>query len=186
VSDGIVKGANGSYSIYGTHRYKGGNSYPVDVIVQSLENAANSAHAWGIAKVNGVPVRQPPFPQSHITGQIGNPGFDGLYLSEEVALVNSGSLPTGPVRLRFYLSPTSSVSPISSSAIPLSVAGGATYNTPSIPANSAIQGSVSKITLPTNASSAGKYIIMQVIWSDPIATHMDYPKAFSDPYPLLE
>jgi hypothetical protein len=100
--------------------------------------------------------------------------------------VNSGNLPTGPVSLKFYLSPTSIVSPISSSAIPLAVDGGSSYNTPSIPANSAIQGSVSKITLPKTGSTAGKYIIMQVIWSDPIANHMNYPKAFSDPYPLLE
>lgn len=183
---GTVTGANGSYSVYGRHQYTGGTTYPVDVTVQALQNGADYAHAWSIAKLTGVPAHQPPFAQSHLTGQVGNPGFDGLYLSEEVALVNSGDVPSGPVSLKFYLSPTSSVSPISASAIPLSVAGGSTYNTPSIPPNSSIQGSVSKITLPNNVSSQGKYIIMQIIWSDPIANHMDYPKATSDPYPLIE
>jgi len=186
VSNGTIRGANGTYSVYGRHQYTGGTTYPVDVTVQSLENGADFGHAWSVAKTTGLPARQPPFPQSHITGQIGNPGFDGLYLSEEVALANSGSRPTGPVSLKFYLSPTNAVSPISPSAIPLAVDGGSTYNTPSIPAYTSIEGSVSKITLPTNVSSAGKFIIMQVIWSDPIANHMNYPRAFADSNPLIE
>jgi uncharacterized repeat protein (TIGR03803 family) len=186
VSLGSVTGANGAYSIYGRHQYTGGTTYPVDVTVQSLQNLNNTAHAWTVAKLTGVPPRQPPFAQSHLTGQIGNPGFDGLYLSEEVALVNSGNIASGPVSLKFYISPTSSVSPISSSAIALSVAGNSTYNTPSIPAGQSIQGSVSKITLPNNINSRGMYIIMQVITSDPIGNHMVYPRAFADSYPLIE
>jgi len=66
------------------------------------------------------------------------------------------------------------------------VGNGSTYNTVSIPAGEAIEGSVSGIVLPTGAVTRGKYIIMQVITSDPIGTHMDYPRAFADPDPLIE
>ncbi len=157
----------------------------MDVTVRSLING-DSGYAWSTAKLSGVPTRQPPFAQSHVNGQIGNPGYNGNYIDEEVTLFNSGNLPSGPISLKFYLSPDANTQPISSAAIPLSVANRSTYNTPSIPAGSAIEGSVSQIALPTNVISRGKYIIMQVITSDPVANHMDYPRAFADPFPLID
>jgi hypothetical protein len=66
------------------------------------------------------------------------------------------------------------------------VGNGSTYNTPSIAPGAAIQGSVSNIALPSNVVAVGKYIIMEVITSDPIANHLAYPHAFADPYPLVE
>jgi uncharacterized repeat protein (TIGR03803 family) len=185
VRAGTIRGASGNFTVYGAHQYAGGTTYPVDVTVNSLIDK-NSAHAWSIVKLSGAATHQPPFPQSHVTGEIGNPGFDGDYLDEEVTLVNSGNLPSGPIALQFYLSPTSETQPISSAAIPLSVAKRATYNTPSIPAGGAIQGSVSEITVPSNVTTFNKFIIMQVITSDPVANHMDYPHAFADPFPLVE
>jgi uncharacterized repeat protein (TIGR03803 family) len=182
VGKGIIRGSNGSFMVYGQHKYAAGTTYPVDVTVNSLINS-NSGYAWSIAQLTGVPTRQPPFAQSHISGQIGNPGFNGLDLDEEVVLVNSGNIASGPIALRFYLSSTTT---IDASAIPLAVGKGSTYNTPSIAPGSAIQGSVSDITLPANAVTRGKYIIMQVITSDPIGNHMDYPRTFADPYPLIE
>jgi len=186
VSNGTIRGSNGSYSVYGQHHYTGGTTYPVDVTVQSLVNASESGYAWSTATVSGVPTRQPPFAQSHITGQIGSPGYNGLDLSEEVTLVNSGNIASGPISLKFYLSPTASVQPIAAGAIPLAIGKASSYNTPSIPAGSAIAGAVSNIALPTNIDSRGLYIIMQVITSDPIANHMEYPRAFADPFPLIE
>jgi len=188
VGKGTIKAENGGYSVYGQHQYVAGSTYPVDVTVQSAENASLVGRAWSTVALTGKPTHQPPFAQSHITGQINNPGFNGLYLSEEVALVNSGNISSGPISLKFYLSPTSSVAPMSASAIQLTIGSGkaGTYNTPAIAAGGAIQGTVSEIRLPNNVSSQGKYIIMQVITSDPIGNHMDYPRSFSDPFPLLE
>jgi hypothetical protein len=139
-----------------------------------------------VARLTGVPTHQPPIAQSHITGEVSNPGFNGNYLDEEVTLFNSGNLPSGPITLQFYLSPDSATDPINSAAIPLAVGKHGTYITPSIAPGGAVEGSVSDITLPSNVSARGKYIIMQVITSDPIANHMDYPRAFADPYPLIE
>ncbi len=183
VAKGVVTGARGSYSVYGRHQYLFGTTYPVDVTVKSGNNLAE---AWSVASLSGVASRQPPFAQSHIIGQIGSPGFNGLYVSEEVVLLNCGNVASGPIALKFYLSPSSSVSPISPAAIPLSVSGFSTYNTPPIPAGQSIAGAVSKITLPSNVSSAGKYIIMQVITSDAVGSHMLYPRAFADSFPLIE
>jgi hypothetical protein len=184
IGHGVIHGSGGNFTVYGTHRYAAGTTYPVDISVVSADN--DSAHAWSVATLSGVPTHQPPFAQSHVTGQIGNPGFNGDFLDEEVTLFNSGNLPSGPVALKFYLSPTSDTQPISSAAIALAVAKRATYNTPSIPAAQAIEGSVSEITVPSNVTTRGKYIIMQVITNDPIANHMDYPHAFADPFPLVE
>jgi len=186
IAQGTVRGANGNFQVYGRHQYTGGTTYPVDVNVSSLIEPGESSDAWSTARLTGIGSRQPPFAQSHVNGQIGNPGFNGDFLSEQVTLFNSGNLPSGPVALRFYLSPDSNTQPINSSAIPLAVAGRSTYNTPSIGAGAAIQGAVSEITLPSNAVSRGKWIIMQIITSDPIGNHMDYPRAVADPFPLIE
>jgi len=185
VGSGIIRGFGSNYQIYGVHRYAAGTLYPVDFTVTDQQNGA-TAYGWSVAQLTGVPTRQPPYSQSHITGEIGNPGFNGDFLSEEVTLVNSGNLPSGPIALKFFLSPNANTDPIDASAIQLRVGKGGTYNTPSILAGSALEGSVSPITLPANAVTRGKFIIMQVITSDPIAIHMAYPHAFADPYPLIE
>ena len=132
-----------------------------------------------------MPTHQPPYSQSHIIAvQLSNAGFGPGFLDEEVTLFNSGNLPSGPVELKFYLSPTNATDPISSSAIPLNVGKNSTYNTLSIAPGASIFGLVSDIILPSNRVISGKYIIMRVITSDPIAIHMDYPHAIADPNPL--
>jgi hypothetical protein len=148
--------------------------------------SSDTGYAWGSATLSGVPTHQPPFAQSHITGQLGNPGYGSDYLDEEITLVNSGDIASGPVTLFFYLSDTSATQPISSNAIALQVGKGNSYKTVSIPAGGAIEGSVSDIFLPAGVTTRGKYIIMKVDTSDPIANHMYYPHAFSDPYPLIQ
>jgi uncharacterized repeat protein (TIGR03803 family) len=183
---GTIRESNGSFEVLGKHQYVAGTFYPVDVTISFSGGAAGSGYAWSAAHLSGVAAHQPPFAQSHITGQIGNPGFNGDFLDEEVTLVNSGNLSSGPISLQFYLSPTDATQPIDPSAIPLSVSGHATYNTPSIGPGGSLEGSVSNITLPSNVQTQGKWIIMQVITNDPIANHMDYPHAFADPSPLLE
>ena len=186
VNNGTITGANGSFSVYGQHKYTAGTTYPVDVTVVSRIESGQSSYAWSTVQLSGLPVRQPPFAQSHVNGQIGDPGYNGLYVDEEVTLFNSGNLPSGPIELKFYLSPDSATQPINSAAIPLSVGGHSTYNTPSIDPGSAIEGAVSEITLPSNVNSRGRYIIMQIITSDPVANSMYYPHAASDPFPLIE
>ncbi len=186
VGQGVIRGSNGSFQVYGKHQYTAGTSYPVDVTVNLLTNTANSGYAWSLAKLSGVPAHQPPFAQSHIVGELGNPGFGSGFLDEEVTLFNSGNLPSGPVTLKFYLSPTSAVSPLSASAIPLQVGKNSSYTTVSIPAGQAISGSVSDLLIPSGAVTHGHFLIMQVITSDPIGSHMDYPRAFADPDPLIE
>jgi uncharacterized repeat protein (TIGR03803 family) len=184
VGQGTVHGSGGNFEVYGKHQYSGGTTYPVDVTISATNG--NTGYAWSVAQLTGVPSRQPPISQSHITGEVSNPGYNGNLLDEEVTLVNSGNLPSGPITLRFYLSPDSSTDPINSAAIQLAVGNGSTYNTPSIAPGAAIQGSVSNIALPSNVVAVGKYIIMEVITSDPIANHLAYPHAFADPYPLVE
>jgi hypothetical protein len=118
---------------------------------------------------------------------LGNPGYSTPdELSEEVTLFNSGDLPSGVVSLKFYLSPDSSTQPINSAAIPLSVDGKSTYQAASIPAGGVIAGSVSDIGIPAGVPTRDRYLIMQVITNDPIGSHMDYPRAFADPDPLIE
>jgi hypothetical protein len=185
IGNGVIRGSNGSFQVYGSHKYSAGTTYPVDVTVNSVINS-NTGYAWSIAKLSGVPTHQPPFAQSHITGQIGNPGFGSGFLDEEVTLFNSGNIASGPISLIFYLSDTPDTEPISSGAIPLKVGSNSTYNAVSIPAHSAIEGAVSDIIVPSGVPTAGRYIIMQVITSDPIGSHMDYPRAFADPDPLIE
>ena len=183
VGKGSIRGSGGNYEIYGKHQYACGTTYPVDVTVSATNG---TGYAWSVAQVTGLPSRQPPIAQSHITAEVSNPGFNGDFLDEEITLFNSGNLPSGPITLRFYLSPDSNTDPINSSAILLSVGKGSSYSTTSINPGAAIEGSVSDITLPATAVTRGKFIIMQVITSDPVANHMDYPHAFADPYPLIE
>jgi uncharacterized repeat protein (TIGR03803 family) len=183
IGKGTVRGGGGNFEVYGKHQYTVGTSYPVDVTITS---GSNSGDALSDADITGVPAHLPPVAQSHITGEIGSPGFNGDLISEEVTLVNSGNLASGPISLRFYLSPTADVTQISTAAIALSVGGRSTYNVPSIKPGSALEGAVSNIALPGNAVTRGKYIIMQVNTSDPIAIHMDYPHNYADPFPLVE
>jgi uncharacterized repeat protein (TIGR03803 family) len=186
LGNGVVHGGNGTFEVYGKHTYAAGTTYPVDVTITNEQNPANSTYAWSSVTLSGVGTRQPPFSQSHIVAQIGNPGFNGLDVDEEVTLFNSGNLPSGNVTLKFYLSSTPDTDPISSNAIPLTIGGASSYTTPSIPVGNAIEGSVSDILLPSTVTSQGKYLIMQVITSDPIGSHMDYPRVVLDPNPLLE
>ena len=153
--EGSIRGANGSFQVYGKHQYTGGTTYPIDVTVKSLINS-NTGYAWSTATLSGVPTHQPPFAQSHITGQIGNPGYGSGYLNEEVTLVNSGNIASGPLSLVFYLSDTSNTQPISSNAVALRVGGNSSYKTDSIPAGHAIEGSVSKIILPPGGIDPGE------------------------------
>jgi uncharacterized repeat protein (TIGR03803 family) len=182
---GNIRGTNGQYLVYGAHKYSYGNSYPVDVTIKSVINS-NTSYAWSTAYLTGVATRQPPFAQSHIVAQLGNPGYGNGYIDEEVTLFNSGNIASGPISLKFYLSPTSATDPISSGAIPLEIGKSSTYNTTSIPANSPISGSVSDIIIPAGTVTHNKFLIMQVITSDPIGSHEDYPRYFADPTQLLE
>ncbi|HEX4086522.1 MAG TPA: choice-of-anchor tandem repeat GloVer-containing protein [Chthoniobacteraceae bacterium] len=185
VTAGSIRGSNGNFNVYGAHKYAFGVTYPVDVTVNSNSSNASS-YAWSIASLTGIATRQPPFAQSHIVGEIGNPGYGNGYLDEEVTLFNSGNIASGPITLEFFISPTASTDPIDASAVQLAIGKGSTYNAVSIPANSAITGSVSEIVLPAGTTSAGQYIIMKVITSDPIGNHMNYSRAFADPNPLIE
>ena len=183
VGSGFVRGSNGSFEVYGSHQYTAGTTYPVDVTIQSLANS-NSGYAWSTAKLSEIATHQPPFAQSHIIGQLGSPGFSNGFIDEEVTLFNSGNKTSGPVTLKFYLSPNQQTDPISSSAVQLKIGkNGNSYTTVPIPAGAAISGAVSEIVLPPGYP--GKYIIMQVITSDPLGNHMDYPREFVDTQPLL-
>ena len=182
VGSGIIRGSNSTYMVYGSHQYTAGTTYPVDV---TISRSGNTGCAWSIAKLTGVPTHQPPYSQSHIVAIVGNPGFGNGYLDEEVTLANSGNLPSGPITLKFYLSPTNTVPP-ASGAIALQVGNGYTYTALSLPPGGTMSGSVSHIFIPANAASSGKFIIMQVITSDPIANHMGYTTFFADPEPLIE
>jgi len=185
VGSGIIRGSNGSFKVYGKHKYTAGATYPVDVAVTSPVNPNHSGYAWSIARLTGVPTHQPPFAQSHIIAQLGNPGFGNGFLDEEVTLFNSGNVASGPIALKFYLSPTNSTT-ISTADVPLQVGKGSVYHALSVPAGTAVSGAVSDIFVPSAAVSRGKYLIMQVITSDPIGSHMNYPRVFADPNPLIE
>jgi len=180
-----IRGSSGSFQIYGRHKYAAGNTYPVDVTITSSANPYHSGYAWSTATLSGVATRQPPFAQSHIVAELGNPGFGNGFIDEEVTLFNSGDIPSGTIVLKFYLSPTASPT-ITSSDIPLQIGKGTTYTAISIPAGQAISGAVSDIVLPSGVVSRGKFLIMQVITSDPIGSHMDYPRVFIDSNPLIE
>jgi hypothetical protein len=186
-NNGIIRGSHGTFQIYGKHKYTSGATYPVDVTITS-SNFSHSGYAWSIAKLTGVPTRQPPFAQSHIIPTLSSAGYAPGFLDEQVTLYNSGNIPSGPVTLKFYLyfsntapsaATLSAANPIPSGAIQLQVGANSGYTTPSISPGASISGVVSDIFLPSNAVSGGLpgYIIMQVVTSDPIAPHMDYPHA---------
>jgi len=185
--NGIVRGANGNFQVYGEHTYKSGNSYPVDVTVHSTDNSGPDAYAWSIAKVTGVPTKQPPFAQSHIVAQLANPGYGSGFFDEQVTLINTGNIASGPVVLKFYLGTTAGTDSTSlASDLPLRIGSGNSYTTVPIPGGGAIEGSVSDIIIPSGTTTRGHYLIMQVITSDPIGSHMDYPRVFADPNQLIE
>ena len=185
VDDGTILGSKGSFQVYGHHRYSKGSTYPVDVTITSLADPTQSGYAWSIAKLTGVPTQQPPFPQPHIIGELTNAGYGPGFLDEQVILFNSGVLPSGPVTLTFYASPTNATNPIDSSAVLLQVGKNFTYTSASIPPGGEISGVVSEIFLPSNIQSSGKYLIMSVSTADPLSSHMPYAHAFADPNPLL-
>jgi uncharacterized repeat protein (TIGR03803 family) len=187
ITTGTVRGANGNFQVYGEHRYSVGNTYPVDVTIQSNTDAAQSGYAWSIANVTGVPTHQAPFAQSHVVAQISNPGFGAGFFDEQVTLLNTGNVATGPITLRFYIGTTPGTDAASLAAdIPLQIGKGYTYQAVSIPAGSAISGAVSDIIRPAGVITRNHYLIMQVITSDPVGSHMTYPRAFADSSPLID
>ncbi len=179
---GAIRGSHGSFQLYSNHNYTAGTTYPVDVTINST-TSSSSAYAWSTATLTSVPTHQPPIAQSHIVAQLGNPGFGNGFLDEEVTLFNSGNKASGPVNLKFYLSPTPTMT---GGAIPLQVGKNSFYQAISIPPGEAIAGAVSDILLPAGVIFVNKYIIMQVITTDPVANHMPEERIFADPNPLVE
>ena len=183
VTSGIVRGSNGSFQVYGKHKYTAGTTYPVDgIAIQSnlkqrqricLERRAidRSPHATSRPSRNRTS-----------SGELGNPGFGDGFIDEEVTLFNSGNLASGQISLEFFLSDNQSVP---TGAVPLQVGNGTSYTTTSIPANGAISGAVSDIIILSGTVTRGKFLLMRVITSDPLGNHMPHAIDFADPNPLI-
>ena len=193
----------GRFGVFATHKYADAETYSVMV---KVTRAAFSASAWSTVKMSGAASQRylPPFDKANLTSQwspsvvVGGQQVSGVPTKKTVGsqttvtgyffLINGGSKSAKAPKLKFYLSTDPTlvregngadtllrVGPPSSTMtqIPLKTlkpgAGGTIPILNSNGVNLAVQ-------LPKNETGAGKYLITDVVYSDPITDNMPVGK----------
>jgi len=190
----IVKVPAGGFAVRGKHTYRDPEVFPISVHVHRSGDASTSdAYAWATAEISGfkAPQHLPPFPVVHIVGawnsgpskSISNPLTSAFALSDELAqlsgtfvVVNSGALKAPPSKLRFWLSDDQTLNTSGANADTLLKEG--TASMVAIGALGAGQGVSGHliVSLPKGQSGAGKYLLSELVYTDPIIDASAVPK----------
>lgn len=205
-ADGVVfrQLAVGRYGVFATHRYSDAETYSVMVHIRRGEF---SASAWSKLEMKGFssPRYRPPFAKANMAGQwvpslqlrgrqvsglpektiVGNQtSIRGYFF-----LSNNGSKTATSPKLRFYLSSDRTLSESGANADTLLRIGPTTSSMTQLPLKSFPPGGSGTIPiqsanglnltlqLPPNETGAGKFLIANMDYSDPITDHMAVPKS---------
>lgn len=192
---GVIRQAGaGRFSVFGSHRYLDPTRYSVAVHIHRIPIPADVV-AWSSIKMGGFsgPPQLPPFAKANITSFWSeNPVKSYRGGATDVLgtlfLINGGQKPTSKWKIRQWLSldkvlNTSGVNP----DVPLKI-GPLNKLISEIPLNALppggggnfsfapVTGADFTIRLPAGETGAGKYIITQLAYNDPITDNMSVPK----------
>ncbi len=195
--------AAGRYGVFATHRYRDAETYSVMVHIRRGEY---STAAWSKLEMGSFssPRYRPPFAKANIASQwvpslqVGGKQVSGLPQKTIVGnqtsirgyffLSNNGSKTAVAPKLRFYLSSDRTLSSSGENADTLLRLGPTTSKMTQLPLKSFPPGGSGTIPilsanglnltlqLPPNETGAGKFVIANVDYSDPITDHMAVPK----------
>jgi hypothetical protein len=190
------------FAVFGTHKYVDAEEFSVAVRVSRKSPAASSL-AWSRVVMTGFtpPRHLPPFAKANLTSfwnsqvSVNGAVISGLptkkvsgrdtTISGYLYLFNSGAKPTGPWKLRFYLSTDTTLNTTGPNPDRLLTIGTSLTELALNPLASGAGGTLAiaasatsdlSLKLPTGDSGAGRYLLTQLVYSDPITDHMAVPK----------
>lgn len=188
-TSGSVMKTSGSnnFNVLGTHQYADPTTYAINVQIKS---PGETSSAWSTAKVVGLskPSVLPPFAQAHLSsvwsnGSLSRTGSGAslqTYVSGKLLLKNTGNKPLPASAIAFYFSNDSTLSPgttgtSQNSDTVIRFLGKATLAVPGLAPGVQTVAEFAKtpahdwrIKLPVG-NPAGKFLILQLIWTDPLA-----------------
>ncbi len=189
-------GAN-RFAVFGVHRYLDPESFATSVIIRR-NGTDHEATAWGRINVFGFrgPEHLPPFSKVNLTGLwAGDPTKSyrvnnasqivGTDITGTLFLLNGGDKTLNKWALRFWISDNNTLEPATDKAVKL---GPLNKQLPELKLNSLppgaggnlglapFQGGDFTLRLPAGETGAGKYIIAEMVYSDPITDKMKVPK----------
>ncbi len=184
-SRGIVaRTPGGSYVVRGSHKYKDSQTYAISVRIHKKgANPSTDAIAWSNAQMLfNSPRYLPPFPQAHVvaawnsgpTKAITNaiagsfvPADLAVQFSGNFVVLNSGNRAMKAGKIRYWLSDDRVVQPTDTrllvNGVPELIISGLA------PGGSG-SGNFT-IELPRGQSGGGKFLLAEIVYSDPIADH---------------
>ncbi len=185
----------GKFAVFGTHKYLDAESYSLATHIHRTANPADAV-AWTTLKLSGFtgPRHLPPFPNANITRYWAE-ALTKIYrtpaatdLNGSIALINSGSLPSKPWKLKLYLSDDATLNTDGPNPDKPLLLGPLNRLVPDVSFNSFRPGAGISlplkpsgnldftIHLPAGDTGAGRYIIADLVYSDPLSNNMDIPK----------
>ncbi len=199
-SAGIVRQVGiGRFGVFGTHRYLDATTYAAAVHIHRNSPGAD-AIAWTTVKMSGFtgPANFPPFVKANITSLWTEPPaksyrtISATRTDTDIAgtlfILNGGKKPTDKWKLKFWLSTDSILDASGANADTLLKFGPLTKLITELPLNPLpaggggnlpiknAGGSDFTVRMPAGETGAGKYLITQLVYNDPITDHMSVPK----------
>ena len=184
----VVRAPTGAFYVRSTHAYKDSQNYAIAVRIHKKETPATAdAIAWSSALLQfKSPQYLPPFPQIHIaaawnsgptksfvkpiTGTF-NPADLEVQFAGEFAVFNSGNRTLGSGKIRYWLSEDDTLQTTGAGAdTKLKVNGFAELSITGLAPGRGGSGNFT-IPLPKGQSGGGKYLLAELVYSDPIADH---------------
>jgi cyclophilin family peptidyl-prolyl cis-trans isomerase len=179
------------FAVFGTHRYLDAESFSTAIHIRR-EGSNEEAIAWGRIEMTGFrgPEHLPPFSKANITS-LWSEAPTKIYrgaatdLVGTLFLINGGDKETGKWKLRFWISNDNTLDPTIDKRVKV---GPLARQLPEIALNSLppggggnlglkpFQGGDFTLRLPAGETGAGKYVIAELVYSDPITDHMKVPK----------
>lgn len=178
----ISKAGDGSFVVRGTHTYKDAEPFAISVRIRKGTSGGSDAYAWSTANVFGFTPAQhlPPFPVAHLVGAWNSgpaksatnaftgatPNFSTIStkLAGAFVVINSGRKTSPISKIRYWLSTNTTVeagdTPLLANGLPEIIVSPFT-------SGSGGQGQFT-IALPKGQSGGGKYLLGQLVYSDPI------------------
>ncbi len=192
---GVIRQAGaGRFSVFGSHRYLDPTRYSVAVHIHRIPLPADVV-AWTSIKMGGFagPPQLPPYAKANITSYWSeNPVKFYRGASTDVLgtlfLINGGQKPTTKWKIRKWLSTDRVLNTTGPNPDVLLKIGALNKLVTEIPLNALppggggnfsfapVTGADFTIRLPAGETGAGKYIITQFVYNDPITDNMAVPK----------